>query len=165
MPELQVFFVYGLQATGLVFGTIFAVNLILAPARIEKDKRVEIEKRFGVGDAVVRPDSNLANALNLILERDISLSFDQACQRLTDLVSSGQVSSWGRKGNFGYSYPIDATEIEKLAVVDEKISLLYSAKYLKSSPLHKLEVKFWENHYIMHSYSFGASHVSLLDKG
>lgn len=43
MPELQVWLIYGLAATGLVFFTVFLWNLACAPYRIERDNRIDAE--------------------------------------------------------------------------------------------------------------------------
>jgi hypothetical protein len=46
IPEFDVWFTYVLQATGLVFSAVFLWNLACSPYRIEREKRIELERHL-----------------------------------------------------------------------------------------------------------------------
>jgi len=58
---------------------------------------------------------------------------------LTDLVTTKQISIWGRHGNTSaFGYPIDATDEEILAINVEVLKGTYSAENKKLNPLCSL---------------------------
>ncbi|MFZ1725708.1 MAG: hypothetical protein WBO29_06800 [Albidovulum sp.] len=70
IPEAKIWLLYGLASTGLVFGSVFFWNLACAPFRIERDKRIEVEKER---DDLVRRFQSSKNR-RLTVEQKASLT-------------------------------------------------------------------------------------------
>ena len=97
LPELQVFGVYGLQATGAVFGSFYFWNLICAPYRIARDSLNDLRAKVGIDKPIMRPDLTLMQAIEFVRSSDeyCLYSLSEACVLLTDLSASGQIRIWG----------------------------------------------------------------------
>ena len=141
MPELQVFGVYGLQATGAVFGSFYLWNLVCAPYRIARDKLSDLESKIGIGKPIVRPDLTLKGAIDYLrASEEYNLySLDEICIALTDLCASGQIKIWGRDANVKvYGMPIDATDEQRMEAKAKLVRDTYSTDNKRTSPLHEL---------------------------
>lgn len=165
VPELQVFGVYGLQATGVVFGSFYLWNLVCAPYRITKDKLNNLIELVGLDKPKIRPDLNLNQAIEYLrASEEYSLySLDDVCVLLTDLSASGQINIWGRDGSTtAFSYPVGISEEEKQERYRNLLDETYSNEMVRKRPLHNLsEFEHFKNQYIVHQLEG----VDLLDGG
>ena len=155
MPELQVFAVYGLQASGAVFGLIFLFNLVAAPYRNVSDELSSIRSIIGVDKPIIRPDLTLAEAIAIIRKTDRykDITDADACMVLSDWVGSQQIKLWGRDGDTSaFSYPVGSTEEEKEKRYGELVKSSYSRERAKVSPLLELsDFKSFKKQYIVHA--------------
>lgn len=156
MPELQVFGVYGLQATGAVFGSFYLWNLMCAPYRIVRDELNGLKAKIGIGEPTIRPDLTLKEAIDYLrASEEYSLySIDDTCTLLTDLSASKQIKIWGRDGNTpAFGYEIGATDEQILEQNIKILTATFSLGNRTICPLHDLSsFEHFKNQYIVHEF-------------
>ena len=126
MEEIHLWLVYGLAATGALWTALFLFNLNMAPYRIERDRRVELELTLDRIPKEVIPDTR-------ILELDYN---EEELQKLTQLASIGAVKVWGRGKSAGPgSYRIDAP------VEENRVRLIESLKKSQEGNLREIDIE------------------------
>ena len=154
MEEVHLWLVYGLAATGALWSLLFLINLNLAPYRIERDARVELELELQRIPRALRPDTRL-----------IDLGFDDnQLRKLTDLASIGAIKVWGRGEGTGIiGYPIQENNGDRRARTIERIQLCESHE---ESNLRELDRETWENWRIIRKLKSNAHHeIDLFEEG